>query len=99
MSDIDSPIRQIPYECLRTWGTHRVGCGFMNSFSASRDYPGELGQLEVIVTVLRDRPFDERLAVFKEIDVHLKSNVEQEDYERAAVLRDMKEYYKVRVLD
>ncbi len=99
MADVNSPVKQIPYECLRTWGTHRVGCGFMNSFSASRDYPDELSQLEIIVKVLREKSFDERLAVYKEMGTHLKSNIQQESYERAVVLRDMREYYKVHVLD
>jgi hypothetical protein len=84
---------------IRTWSSHRLGCLYMNSFSFSRDEPEELGQLERIVNVLKLRPFDERLTIYSEIGRHFRNNIREEDYKRAAVLRDMKQYFKNKILD
>ncbi|GEM_PF-2526740 len=86
------PLIQYPEEVIRTWRTGRLGALYMNSFTVSRTDPGESSQLARITRILDSRPFEEKRALYLEIQEQIRVNCRSEDYERAALLEDMKQH-------
>ncbi|MBU0981041.1 MAG: hypothetical protein KJ709_09690 [Nanoarchaeota archaeon] len=86
-------LKQYDQTMLETWGTGRLGALYLSSFSISREEPQELPQLETIAEILFRRPFDERKGIYLHIQNELAGSIRAEDYERAALMRDMKEHY------
>ncbi|MEK6919297.1 MAG: hypothetical protein AABW73_04660 [Nanoarchaeota archaeon] len=80
------------------WSTSRLGAAFINYFSESRRNPEDLEQLEIVAELLSKRPLSERMGVVRMIEGHMKDNCVEEDYKRAAVLREALRYYEVKAL-
>ncbi|MFH1649762.1 MAG: hypothetical protein ABIA93_04390 [Candidatus Woesearchaeota archaeon] len=84
---------------LKTWRTSRLGALYMTAFSTSRKDAEDMGQLELITEEIRHRPFKQRAHVLTQIDSALSSEISRENYEQAALLRDMQTHYRSSVLD
>lgn len=84
---------QYPRRNLETLRTGRLGALYMSSFRLSRKDPGESSQLAKIVEVLANRSFKEQRQLYLELSEQIKVSCRSEDYERAALYRDMRDHF------
>jgi len=87
------PLIQYPEEVIKTWRTGRLGALYMSSFTVSRTDSEESSQLARIARILDSRPVGEKSALYLEICEQIRVSCRSEDYDRAALLRDMKQHF------
>jgi len=93
------PLRQYPEEVIQTWRTGRLGALYMSSFTVSRTDSAESSQLARITRILDSRPVGEKRALYLEIQEQIMVSCRSEDYERAALHRDMKQHFLQHIFD
>ena len=83
---------QYTKKMLETWRTGRLGCLYITCFTLSKKDPEELSQLERVTEILSRRPMEEVRGIYVHICEEIISCCKQEDYERAALLEEMKQH-------
>jgi len=87
-----------PCEDLEAMTGNELRCRYINLFSWSRQDRSYLCELEIATHILSERSFEERREAYLEIKNFMKLNVDEEDYERASVFKEMLQHYGANIL-
>lgn len=91
-------IKQYPTEVLKKLPTGRLSCLFLNAYTQHRLHPHEQNQLEEICSAISKKSAEMRFDFLDYMISRFKEAVKLENYEYAAELRDMINFYEKRVI-
>ena len=86
---------------IKSASTTRLGCLCMDTLIALKNNPESTtlqSKLELITEAMKERPLEERLAVYGKMIGDLNAAVKENRYEDVANLRDGIKYYSIHIL-
>lgn len=86
-----------PREVIGTWKTGRLCCLYASI--VSRDDPKYKKQLEIIIDILKQRPFAERNDFHWMLNRDVQVAIYNEEYEQVRALEHVRDYFRTQVLD
>ncbi len=87
-----------PIEDMKTWHSDRLGTKFVTSYMKQDKDPEAAKRVAMILDVLRERPLDENLDIYRWMGTRESLRVAGKEYDMAAKLRDMRELFYREVL-
>lgn len=87
-----------PTEDMRTWNSGRLGTKFVTSYMKQDKDPEAAKRVAMILGVLKGRPIDENLDIYRWMGERESMHVASKRYEMAAEFRDMRELFYREVL-
>ncbi len=93
-------INRYSLETLEKLQTEKLGYLYMDNFTLAKKKRDDISksQLEIIADILSKRCMERTATIYREILLDLKKSIAKEQYERSALLRDMKNHFYQHVL-